>query len=340
MKSTILPWAAALILLITFNFTTMAYLAHNPKNPNLGILRWKWKLLLDSPHEWLILGDSSCLHSANIQLFEDGLGTDAVNLGTFGDLTLMHDYFMLKAYIDKFSPPENVLLIHSFDTTMRNMSERVIAWIPQPWGYWETKEPEILSQRINTLKVWGIRVIPLYFQPKTVSFLLFRPDQWFSEPIRTTDGFVPIKKADPRTFENDWLMMASDLSDVHYQISEDSSAALDKISELAEEHDIDIYYSNGPFFEGMYSISGFATYYNKYISTFKAWTDRSENTRLLNTKGFKVRRASCDSVDHVDSAAASDFTNTIIDEILTIRGKNKEHNLQKPSNLHDTRVRE
>ena len=126
---------AVVLALLFVNFAVYFTGAFTKLDSGVFLIRSKWNLLrdIDSPVEWLILGDSSANQGVIPDKFRSEYGGRVVNLGTVANALLIEDVWMLQDYIESHGAPKNVIVVHVYDMWVREADTSVFAHVP--WDY-------------------------------------------------------------------------------------------------------------------------------------------------------------------------------------------------------------
>lgn len=137
-----------LLMLGAANYLADWFLTSYSSNGGYKIAQVKWSklLTLQRPVDVLVLGDSTGLQGVDPTVLDQTLGGRSLNLCTVGNMLVVNSAWMLDQYIQRFGPPKQVVLVHTYDVWHRkvNSSTRLLlAETPLPWGAWDAFEPEI-----------------------------------------------------------------------------------------------------------------------------------------------------------------------------------------------------
>ncbi|GAA6621737.1 hypothetical protein [Scytonema sp. NUACC26] len=315
-----LLWIAILVLLA--NFAAKWYLEKYTTNRGDWLIREKWELLenLKQPVDWLLLGDSSCNQGILPSILNEKLNTTSINLCTIGNMTSLGDAWMLEAYIKKFGPPRNVLIVHVPDVWSRQFQLSLLAKIPLSWGYWQQIEPQIALNLNNQLDLWVQRYLPLYSANQSLANLLMFPLDSFklNRSFKLeNDGFMIWEKPNPKNVESQKEEQINFVKSNEFNISSDNSLALNRIVTEAEKYNFDVYLANSPLYEVLYENEKFKAYFSQVQKTLNAYANRSEKIHHIQ-KPMTFPKEQMENADHVVYSAAKVYTNELITEIISI----------------------
>ena len=104
----------AVILVIVINAPAYHYLQNYPPSTGGSIFRlWDGFMgiqTMDEGVNTLLLGDSSCAANLDTGAFTDRLGGRTIDLSVYGGMSMLADAWLLSAYVQKFGPPDNVVV--------------------------------------------------------------------------------------------------------------------------------------------------------------------------------------------------------------------------------------
>ncbi len=313
---------ATLALLVVLNFAARWYLSEYTTNYGYWMIYQKWKLLtrLDAPVDWLILGDSSCNQGVIPALFESELGETGLNLCTIGNMTALEDLWMLEEYIQRFGPPENVLIVHVYDMWWRDFDPALLARIPLPWGYWQDFS---LSEQVvggvprGTLFLQSY--VPLYSQNATVGDILRKTLLLQANPFASPwqldqAGFLPAYESRQESVELDTKRHIEFVSQNASSFSEINRAALERIFALADRHGFQVYLAMSPVYEGLYADEAYQAYLGDVQAQLASFAAQSQYVHFIPAvKTFPAGQMQ--NADHLVLSGAQEYTRWLIGEI-------------------------
>ncbi len=317
----------SLVVLIIINFATIFYLGNYTTNFGYWTIHQKWKLLadLEQPVDWLILGDSSCNQGIMPEIFANELGEKAVNLCTIGNLGTVDDLWMLEEYIDRFGPPEHVVIVHVFDIWYRPLDQVIFGQVPRFWGFWNqhTLGTALFEDDKVRQDTFLERYIPLYSQTRTITNILrttlmlqhnpFQPD-WRLEP----DGFLVATEPHPDVViagAQDQIKFASENV---FSISPTNDMAMQKIGVLADSYGFHVYLVNSPVYQGLYDDPAYQTYLAGVQQKLEEFdSDSSYVFHISSVNTFPAEMMQ--NPDHLILTGAVEYTHWLIDQIENFR---------------------
>jgi hypothetical protein len=239
--------AAALIVLLLFNFLSYYYLKEQPPETSAYKYVYNKSLIVKSlnlPKRTVLLGDSTCLTSVVTGPFADRLGGQVVNLATVAQTSMLMDAWMLAEYVEQVGVPENLVLVRGFPgsyTISHNIE--YMAAMPLPWNFWEHFGIRPAWKPGETQQLFMTKYAALYSASDTISSRVtniwnifnHQPDigslenTYFNGSTVAADP-MDLSKALPQTY------LAS-----KYKINDDTTTALRYISDLAKKKNFQLY---------------------------------------------------------------------------------------------------
>ncbi|MBN2148174.1 MAG: hypothetical protein JW726_12345 [Anaerolineales bacterium] len=316
----VLGTLAAVVLL---NFLILAYLKDYTPNFGYWTLNQKWELLLEHDEEvdWLILGDSSCNQGVMPAVFESELGQSALNLCTIGNVGTLGDLWMLDAYIERFGPPQHVVIVHVYDIWYRKINPVIFGQVQVPPSFWQNflLADEFLGDDRVKGELFIERYVPLHAQGRIVGqifqeiFLLER-NPLLPKWSLTEDGYLPADPAMPDIVVNGAESHIQFVMENSFSVSEVNQKALRAIIDLAEEYQFDVILVNSPVYEGLYANADFQV----YLANMMVWQQRiatkSERIQVIsNVRTFPADQMQ--NPDHLITSGAVAYTDWLLEEI-------------------------
>lgn len=285
-------------------------------------LEQKWRMLgeLDEAVDLLVLGDSSCRQGLVPDVVASRLGLEsALNLCTTGNALVLNDAWMLESYLERIPPPRAVLVIHSFDILIRELSLPTVARIPLEWGFWSRLAPHLRPGPGGLAQLFAARYVPLYASDRTVRGFAMRPLRSlrrYREFGRRLDeqGFVAEDRAYPGGVRSDTRRRVRFLSENPFRVTAPNRAAVERLRALAERHRVPVYLVHAPVYEGLARSAPFQSHFRRMSDYFRAQAAGSEHLRYvpdLVTFPAEVMQNS----DHVTLPAAMDYSMAVASRI-------------------------
>lgn len=323
-RSIALGLTLAAVLFVVANHYLADYLRQVPLNRGYFLVDSKWSLLerLESPVETLVFGDSSGNQGVVPDLLARDLGATALNMCTIGDMLTMNDAWMLGAYLERFTPPRRVLLVHVYDIWHRQIDRNAVMRIPLSFGYWRRLRPRVEMSLGDEWKYVLQRHLPAWSQDQTLQKLFLRP---FGPPLGGgwqigADGHMAVIAANPEGVQRDAVGHLRFVKRKRFKLSTDNRAALERLAELASEHGFTIYLAPSPVYEGLGSDPAFRRYITDLNRELDAFSARHPQVvRILDAPpGFPASEMT--NADHLTLAAARRYTALLTSAILRSEG--------------------
>jgi hypothetical protein len=313
-----------LAMLILTNLLMIVYLDKNSLNYGYWTIHQKWNLLgdLDSPVDWLILGDSSCSQGVMPEIFKSELNQTAINLCTTGDMGTVDNLWLLEEYIERFGAPKNVLIVHTFDIWHRNFNPVRLGQVPRPWKFWEDHSfgTEFMSDKDVRNETFIEHYVPLLSQNKTVRMIIRSTLAGNNNPFKsiwamTENGFVPAFQPKPEIVLAGEQQQLDFVSENPFTVSFINNQALQEMAELAERYDFNLYLANSPVFEDLYTNSDYQEYNQSLQSYLQDVANQSTNVQhIASVKTFPAEQMQ--NPDHLIVSGAEEYTRWLVGEIL------------------------
>ena len=323
-RKVILLILLTLAMLILTNLLMIVYLDKNSMNYGYWTIHQKWNLLagLDSPVDWLILGDSSCSQGVMPEIFKSELNQTAINLCTTGDMGTVDNLWMLEEYIERFGPPKNVLMVHTFDIWHRNFNPVRLGQIPRPWKFWEdhTYGTDFMYEKDVRDETFIEHYVPLLSQNKTIRMIIRSSLAGKHNPINsfwtmTENGFVPAFEPKPEIVLAGEQQQVDFVAENSFTVSVINNQALQEMVELADRYDFNLYLANSPVFEGLYADSDYQSYNFSLQSYLQDVANQSTNIQhIASVKTFPAEQMQ--NPDHLIVSGAEEYTRWLVGEIL------------------------
>lgn len=327
-RSVLISVVGTIFAVLVANLAALWYLDHYSTNRGPELVEQKWKILqnMQTPVDWLVLGDSTGNQGVVPETLESKLGGTAANLCTIVPMTTLDDAMMLDVYIDKFGPPDNVLIVHSYDILPVELSPLVFAKIPLPWGISHRYRfsPALIGVK-EQIQVSVARHFPLYFENRTLKSIISNgiksPNTLFASEFHldlTPQGYMPMMEARPQDVEEDAKGHIEFLKENDFVVSDINHVAIDHIITLADHYAINVYITTGPLYKGFYESRVFQDLFSEIQGWWSEVANRSERVHYLAL----ISTFSSDQmqeVDHATHAAAEIYTEEISSEIINVQ---------------------
>lgn len=322
------PARVALIVALTLlsfavvNFAIGRALRHYTTNLGYYLIAYKWRLLLeqDEPASWLILGDSTCNQGVDPDVFDRSLRVSSLNLCTNASMQVLNDAWMLQEHVDRFGPPEGVVVIHTHDAWATNLGggggsirrgplAAGMAQIPLPWGFWERTAPGLdLSAEDERLVFLG-RYAPVYAQNRTLRTWARNPTGAAARVRRRrfeANGFMP-REASPGRARGDAGNHLKYVKRHRFRVAPWSRKALTAMEDLAKRHRFPLYIAHSPIVSTLEKQPAFRRYAHGMSEELERLTRGNEYVHYLDY-WVTFPTKDMDQADHVSWKAAVKFT--------------------------------
>ena len=133
----------AIILVITINALAYLYLQKYPPTASIFRLwdRFRGIEAMDEGVNTLLLGDSTCAANMDTGAFADRLGGSTIDLSVYAGMSMLADAWLLSAYVQKFGPPDNVIVARASHGYHVKHTVELLSAPPLRWGYWDKLGP-------------------------------------------------------------------------------------------------------------------------------------------------------------------------------------------------------
>ncbi|MEX1364099.1 MAG: hypothetical protein AB1Z98_13310 [Nannocystaceae bacterium] len=308
------------------------------RGTNLGYvyIAHKWRVLgrLRAPVDWLVLGDSSGSQGFDPAVLQEQTGKTAVNLGTIGNFGLSDDLWMLEEYIERFGPPQRVVLIHVYDVWYRRLKPDLVGRIPRPWVLTdETAERYDFDEEMRR-DIFLNRYVRLFAERtslrKSIQYAWLRlvSDEDELAELRRKDRALPPE--DPELLDSGFVRMCGSATSAlkrdarghmrfvkkrRPRISKDNREALLEIARLAQEHGFEVHVVNGPVYERLRIKPEFGKYFDRQVQLLEKVVEDYPQVHIApETMGFDGDQLQ--NVDHISCEATGDYTRWAIAQVL------------------------
>ncbi|HEX9926601.1 MAG TPA: hypothetical protein VGD99_28400 [Anaerolineae bacterium] len=328
-RSVLTSVLGTMLLVLAVNFAAMWYIDHYISNTGLELVEQKWKILqnMEAPVDWLVLGDSTGNQGVVPEILENELGGTALNLCTIVPMTTLDDALMLDVYIDKFGPPRNLVIVHSYDALSTPMSPLTFAKVPLPWGVSSRYRfsPALISIS-QQIQIAVARHFPVYFENGTLKTIIFdglkSPETLFVSRKAhlglTSKGYMPRYEPRPEDVEDDKEGHLEGIQSEEFFVTDVNIVAVDHIAALAEQHGINVYIVTGPLYEDLYKDEVFQERFAQIQAWWSEAAGRSEYVHYV-TSVSTFPSDEMEEVDHATHLAAEQYTENVSSEIMKLQ---------------------
>lgn len=317
-REIIITISATLVIFLAISMLFILYLKAYTTNRGYWVIEKKWDVLknLESPVDWLVLGDSSCNQAIVIDVFMRELGESALNLCTVGPLTAVDDLWLLEAYMDRFGPPDNLLIMHTYDSLTYDVTPILLGKIPQKLYFWKESSVQPTLTIRDHVNYWLSRYFPVYTDFKTIQNIILSPKTWFRSNFFMDDrGYMPSNYADSENVEQDSNRhLDFSLENSPLKISPINESAISSMIDLSEKNGTEIFFSGSPLYEGLYDNNIFSRNYHEIFDQINVYSTRSEKFFYLE-RVSTFPKSVMENADHITSLAADGFTRRVAKDI-------------------------
>lgn len=298
-------------------------------SPNSGYrrIRVMWSRLetLPRPVDTLILGDSSAGQGVDPTVIKRGLGGEAINFATVGNMTVANSAAMLERYLSKFGPPKRVVVVHVYDIWDRQLTGFALSITPIKPSDIALEHPWLT---VDFAKRWEWelgRHAPLFSENESLIQSLRRtlkgePVTGWSSGTIHPDGFVRAKSSNVKEIDSDLKSHHWAASHKAFSISEVNRAALRRLIELAEKHGFRLYLANSPISTRAFDNADFANYYQSVVNVVSAEFEGKNKSHYLLQEPMVFPDSQMQNLDHLTHDGAQEYTRSLVDQIKKLEG--------------------
>ncbi|MGI9304779.1 MAG: hypothetical protein ACR2RB_19055 [Gammaproteobacteria bacterium] len=299
----------ALLIVAAINFL----LPTNTNNVGYQAIESKWRMLLarKQPVDVLILGDSSCLQGVAPAVLNEELNVSSTNLCTTASVALAGDAWMLSTYLERFPPPTAVLITHTYDTWARDLRPTSLAMVPLSWDFWRRLQPRANLSAKEQVLYTAARYLPLYANNQGLARRIMYPSKRRTRQI-DADGFDPQHDARPASVRRDTTEHREAVgASGDFRMSSINRRSLEHISELARDHQFDVFLISSPIYEGVFEDRSFADYYQEVQDSLATFIKAHPRLHFLLPEPVTFPATALQNVDHLTVSGAERFTRTV-----------------------------
>jgi hypothetical protein len=252
-----------LLVVVSMGLLSYWYLQLQPDTTVIdgGIVRaieeWHGIEELSEPVDTIIMGDSVALYNFSPGPFADRLGGRVLKLGNNAASSFLMDAWMLNAYIDRFGPPRNVIIVRSTVAYSYSHSLEYMQMMPLSWGFWNDYGVSPDWKKGELLNLWINKYLVLYSDIDILRDRISHPQSLFDHTVKSvqpTNEYVSGDSRQPETLDADNL--EPDFLFFPFSPCKDTDNALKNMSELARSKHFQLYFCLQPewdevFYDGM-----------------------------------------------------------------------------------------
>lgn len=303
--------------MILINVLAIVYLANDPINRAQVVVKKKWELIheLDAPLNYLVVGDSSANQGFNPQIVDDTIGLRGLNLATNGNFGFVDDVWLLETYLALHPVPQTVIVIHTYDTPQREVPAIDLI------GTYAIPLSDLLNYTymadqlsfFDVIEIYKIRILPIYYRRSSLMNALTQSFGIFEKPYPLNeDGFMSVTPKGINTFNSEPDRKAPlHLQLLKAQFSQDNLNAVNRMIDLAETYDFDLYFVNGPSYMGLEADEKFQVFRQNLHKIYRRFDEQSPNVYYIPAV-FLFPAEAMVSMDHLIADAADDYTRQVM----------------------------
>lgn len=310
---------STLLLVVLFNLVIREYQNEYSINAGLKVVNNKWELLLSNerPVDVLVLGDSTANQAIVAERFDALEGLYALNVATLANMTMVGDIWMLRVYIEQHGPPEQVIIMHTYQMWHRSPAKNTMYSFPY---FSVPNRSENLKRPLNISAVDQVDALAYYYFPafsengslQTQIRTAFepRPEPAYHIQISEQGGWqIFVNEPDEVLIDIEkHLWMVSEQEGI---VSAVNIAALQELVELANRYEVEIYLMNGPIAEAIATDEAFLDYFSSISAVLTEVAAQSPFIYYDNTIYYD-EFDNMQSADHLLADAALAFTDALI----------------------------
>jgi hypothetical protein len=301
-----------LALVVVANWIANAYLLHYTPNEGYSLIHEKWRLVEETNGlvNWAILGDSSCNQGLDPEIWDALLGGHSLNLCTMGGMLALDDVWMLHRLIERGLTPCAVLVVHVVDIWERNPNPLTMGQLPAR-ATWSEGEPQVRFGPKEMVQEFLSRYVPLVSQNLALRRVVTEPRGWFERRFPLSEqGFLAVARADPGNVTRDVAYYLRAVRSMPFSISKANMAALAELRRISEQHDIEVFLTTSPIFEGLLTDEVFLAYIHQMQNQLSMWSESGERLHYL-PEIVTFRKTAMQSADHLVAEAADVYTRRV-----------------------------
>lgn len=310
--------AAVAVLLLAVNLAVPA--VERRINRSLWLVEKKWQLIDHAapPVDILVLGDSSGNQAVIPSELRARLGMSALNLCTFGFMTVAGDAWMLYEYIRLNGTPRVVVLVHVHDIWDRTPDPISASYIPRPWSFWTHAQPPLGSSVRVKISLATGRYLPLYTHTWAMARLIQHPlDALQTEFHLDPEGFMPATWQSD--LENQKRVYLAAVRKSPFRLSPANRAALARILTLSDQHGFEVLLASAPTYRPIVEDESFRAFIAQRNDTLTGIVAQARHARLVLADPPPFEAALLEGVDHPNVEGAKTYTAQLADELVAAR---------------------
>ncbi len=289
----------------------------------------KIKLGRERSADLIILGDSSASENIDPAIIEKKTNYSSLNLATVGDSLMIGNYFQLQDYLKYHQPPKAILLMFVYDFWHRRPNNLVYR------NYYNFIIKEIIfnpdSLKVNSYFLaflmpsfrYRLDILKI-MNPASIingghllsSFRSIKEERdWFRIRVYEKSGFLPVFRSFPEYYSLDVKWHQRFLSGSDFYVSKSNQYYLSKISSLAKENNIKVYYAAPVLSKDIVGYEPGQSYLNGCLSFINGLSEKYD-FKIINEDYYSLDAlAHSNSVDHLLAGEAEKFSSFLADRI-------------------------
>lgn len=315
-KSIALIISGLLIGILAINYLFVILLEFRQPNQGYWLIKQKWEWILNSRENvhTLFLGDSACNQGLIPNVYSNITGHSAYNLGTIGDMSLLNDAWMLQSYLQNHKPPQQVVVMHTFDAWNRPYMISCLAQIPcKSYSF----SPMPRFSYIDWMNLHMDSWFPLFYQNYSIKSMILNPIAAFSHTYSITNGYFCVPDANPPLVIETYQKHIQELTNQpHFELLSYQKEAIQTIIQLAEQHHFDLRFLIAPVYEKLGTHPSFLEYTDQIHANISQLSpaNNSDIQVIENIEYYPIE--SLESDDHLAHQSALSFTTALAEQLL------------------------
>jgi hypothetical protein len=296
--------------------------------------RNKWQHIQSPKHpipKLLILGDSSALYGVSSTELDSALNTCTWNYATTAAALTLEDALMLDKFISQHGPPEDVLIVHTYDLWHRGVNR--LFWANYP-VFWETRalfEGTGAFALADVIMIAAMRALPMVHLREIIAYYARVPwripvekeyKEWSVDSL-AVHGQFRVDTRKPSAVEADRIShLVSNIPNAGRPtdpISTQNRVGLDLIAEMSAVHNFPVYLANGPVFDQLSTDSSFMKVFARIDSALSSYANGHESVHYIGLLDKHPLEDMKDSVEHLVAEASDIYTRRLAQYIQNIR---------------------
>ena len=317
----LVTFALTMLMLIMFNYCSALLLDYYSGNRGYRLIDEKWRLLMQTqePVDLLIVGDSSCNQGVSPDVLQDEKFPRVLNLCTMGDALVLDDVWMLEYYFAHHSTLSAVVVVHAYDTWQRDRKPSVVAQVPLEWGFWNKLKPSIRLDTGESIEVFLARYVPMYAENLSMAKILKFP--WRARRLDmglNRSGFMENVTANPAGVISDSESHKRFTSANEFSLSDDNVSALDRLSRIASDRQLDVFIANAPMYAGLYEDPGLRNYMRDMNKSIRKHIVGNRRMHFIFAEPMLYSEFEMQNADHLATMTAPRYTKAISEQVRLI----------------------